>query len=82
MVEVGVGDQDRLDGLDPEAVEGGEELVGLVTGVDDQRIRGVLAAHDEAVLLHRADREHPDVDHFPAACFLFASRRRYMNNSM
>ena len=36
MVEVGVGEQDRVDS-DPELVDDGEDPLGLVAGVDDQR---------------------------------------------
>ena len=63
VIEVGVGDQDRLDGLDPERVDGLDQPLGLVAWVDDQRAIGALLAHDEAVLLHRPDGEHPHVDH-------------------
>ena len=78
VIEVGVGDEDRFDGLDLQAVEGGKEPVRFVTWIDDQRVRGVLLAHDEAVLLHGPDREHAGVDHLPATCCFFRWRRRYM----
>ena len=62
MIEVGVGDEDRLDALDAQALDRGEKLVRLVARIDDHGGGIVLAADDVAVLLHRADREHADVE--------------------
>ena len=39
VIEVTVGDQDRLD-LDPERVGGREQPLGLIAGVDDHRALG------------------------------------------
>ena len=76
VVEVGVGEQDRLDGLDLERLERAEDPLGLVTGIDDHRPVGVLGPHDVGVLLHRADREHAHVEHRRQPPF-FCWRRRY-----
>ena len=62
VVEVGVGDEDRLD-LHPERIDRLDQALGLVAWVDHQRPLGRPLAHDEAVLLHRPDGEHPRVDH-------------------
>ena len=63
MVEVRVRDEDRLDLRDAQVIDRSEQLLGLVTGVDDHRSIVTLLAHQEAVLLDGADGEHPDVDH-------------------
>ena len=88
MIEVGVGDENRLDRPDPKLLDRVEEPVGLVAGIDDQRRARALLAHDEAVLLHRPDREHARVDHLPPALFVpdvpaafRRCRRRYNTNS-
>jgi hypothetical protein len=60
VVEVGVGEQDRVD-PDPELVDKLQDPLGLLAGIDDQPALRALAADDEAVLGHRADREHADV---------------------
>jgi hypothetical protein len=59
---VGVGEQNRLDGH-VEFVDGGDEPLGLVSRVDEQRARAVVATEQEGVLRHGPHREHPDVHH-------------------
>jgi hypothetical protein len=55
VVEVRVGDEDRLD-VEVELVDWAGEPVGLVAGIDQQALRPrAVAAHEERVLLHRAD---------------------------
>ena len=60
VVEVGVREQDRLDG-EPQLLDRGEDPLRLVAGIDDQRPVGAVAAEHEAVLGHHADGEHADV---------------------
>ena len=54
VVEVAVGDQDRLDRR-AELVERGRQRVRLVTRIDQQRLRRALLAGDPGVLLDRPD---------------------------
>ena len=61
VVEVAVGEQDRLD-LAPISLDRGEDPLRLLTGVDDQDAVGALATQQEAVLGDRADGEHLDVE--------------------
>ena len=61
VVEVAVGEEDRLD-LRPARLDRGEDPLGLLAGVDDEHPVGALAAQQEAVLGERADREHLDVE--------------------
>ena len=64
VVEVGVGEQDRLDRRDRRARRAPRAAARpRRRGRRSPRAREPLAADDEAVLLHRPDREHPDVDH-------------------
>ena len=60
VVEVAVGEQDRLDLA--HLPGGGEDPLRLLAGVDDEDAVGALAAQQEAVLGDRADREHLDVE--------------------
>ena len=60
VVEVGVGDEDRVD-PDPELVDHVQDPLGLLARVDDQAAVGAVAAEDEAVLGHLADGEHAHV---------------------
>ena len=68
VVEVGVGEQDRVD-PDPELVDGAEDPLRLLAGVDDQPAVGAVAADDVAVLGHLADGEAADV-HRPRVVLL------------
>ena len=61
VVEVAVGEEDRLD-AHPHLLDRGEDALGLLARVDDQRPVGALAAKQEAVLGDRADGEHLDVE--------------------
>jgi hypothetical protein len=60
VVEVRVREQDAVE-LHSERVDRAEQLVGLVSGVDDQRAVGSLPPEEVGVLLHGPDREHPHV---------------------
>jgi hypothetical protein len=60
VVEVAVGDEDRLD-RHAERLDRLDEALGLVARVDQQRVLGALAAGDPGVLLHRPDGEAADV---------------------
>ena len=61
VIEVAVGDQDRLD-LHPERVDRGQQALGLIAGVDEHGALGVgRGAHDVGVLLHEPDGERPHV---------------------
>ena len=60
VVDVGVREQDRL-GLDAELAHRGLQALGLVAGVDEQRLLGAVGANQVAVLLEGADREHAHV---------------------
>ncbi len=53
----------------PRAFAGLEDPLGLITGVEDHGAVGLRPADDVAVLLHRPDCEHANVDHL-AAFFL------------
>ena len=57
MIDVRVGQQDRLD-LDVEIADRAQQLVDLVAGVDDDRLARPLAPDDEAVLVERRDGPH------------------------
>jgi hypothetical protein len=57
VVEVGVGEEDRVD-LDAELFDRREDPLGLVAWVDDDRVIGALGPGDEAVLGHLADGQH------------------------
>ncbi len=66
VVEVAVGDEDRLD-LDAQLLHGREQPLGLLAGIDDHRPPrlsvGVPArADDVGVLLYRADGERANVE--------------------
>ena len=64
VVEVAVGEEDRLD-RHAHLLDRGQDPLGLLAGVDDQRPVGAVAAQQEAVLGDRADREHLDIEaHF------------------
>jgi hypothetical protein len=67
VVEVTVGDEDRVD-PHPELLDRAEDAVGLLAGVDDQPPLGAVAPQHVAVLGHRTDGEGADV-HQPRACF-------------
>jgi hypothetical protein len=82
VVEVGVGEEDRLDRHDVQGLEGVEQPLGLVARVDDHGALGVRQAHEVAVLLHRPNGEHPCVDHGFGGRARRAMRRRYMKFSM
>ena len=60
VVEVGVGEEDRLD-LEAEVTDRRQDAFGLVARIEDHGPGGVVPACDEAVLLHRPDREHAHV---------------------
>ena len=60
MVDVGVGEQDR-GGLDAQLAHRGLQALGLVAGIDEQRLLGAVRTHQVAVLLEGADGEHPHV---------------------
>ena len=60
VVEVRMREQDRLE-FQPELLDHPDELVGLVAGVEDDRLVRAVATRDERVLLHRPDGEHADV---------------------
>jgi hypothetical protein len=60
VVEVAVGEQDRLDLA--HRTGGGEDPLRLLAGVDDKHAVVALAPHQEAVLGNRPDREHLDVE--------------------
>jgi hypothetical protein len=60
VVEVAVGDQDRVD-LQPEGIDGPEDPLVLLPRIDDQAMVGAVATHDIAVLRDRADGERADV---------------------
>ena len=78
MVEVAVGNQDRVD-LQPEGIDGLEKPVGLLPRIDDQAMVGAVAAHDIAVLRDRANSERADVHHpeiSPAWTVGFACRNK------
>jgi hypothetical protein len=57
---MGVREEDCLD-LQPELADRGEDALGLVAGIEDHRTSGAVRPRDEAVLLHRPDREHAHV---------------------
>jgi hypothetical protein len=59
VVEVRVREQDRLE-VEPELLDGAEELVLLVARIEDHGLVRALAADDVGVLLRRADGEHAD----------------------
>ena len=90
VVEVAVGDEDGLQ-LHAQRVDGLQQALGLIAGVDDDRARGLAGvavgvgthAHDVAVLLHRADGEGADVEaaHLEARVLL-RCRRRYIHMSV
>jgi hypothetical protein len=61
VVEVAVGDEDRLD-LRPGRLDRRQDPLLLLTGVDDQQPVGVLAPEQEAVLGDGTNREHLDVE--------------------
>ena len=83
VVEVAVGDQDRLD-LGAGLLDLGEDPLRLLARVDDQRLVGALAADDEAVLGDRADGELANLEaHEPSPARIRArSRRRHIIMSM
>ena len=86
MVEVAVGDEDRLD-LRPARLHRRQDPLGLLAGVDDQQLVGALAPEQEAVLGDGADREHLDVEghgtlYSPRARIRARSRRRHIAMSM
>ena len=86
VVEVAVGDEDRLD-LAARRLDRGEDPLGLLAGVDDQQPVGALAAEQEAVLGDRADGEHLDLERHrrsapPRARIRARSRRRHIIMSM
>ena len=84
VVEVAVGEQDRLD-LGPIASARGEDPLRLLARVDDEDAVGALAAQQEAVLGDRADGEHLDVEAIGsslASAIRARSRRRHMVMSM
>jgi hypothetical protein len=56
VVDVGVGDDDLLDG-EVVLIEDGDDAGDLVAGVDDDGFEGDLVAQDGAVALQRADGE-------------------------
>ena len=62
MIEVRVRQQDRLD-RQAEIVDGREDPLGLVAGVEDHGPVRPIATRDEAVLRDGADGEHPNVHH-------------------
>ncbi len=61
VVEVTVRDQDRLD-LDAELVDRAPQAIGLLAGIDQQRLGGPRRSHDVGVLLNRTDGEGADVE--------------------
>ncbi len=67
VVEVRVREQDRLH---RRVLDGGDQALGLVARIDDER--AVAVADDEAVLLHLPDGEHLDVHQRAACCFELA----------
>ena len=86
VVEMAVGDQDRLD-LDAERGRRIEQALRLFAGVDHQRaVCLCVGAHEVGVLLNWADRERTDVDHFepalPTCLALLATRRLYSQLSV
>lgn len=60
MVEVAVGEQDRLE-RDPELIERGQQPRSLLTRIDDQAAIGTFATEDVAVLGHRSHGVGVDV---------------------
>ena len=61
MVDVGVGDDDLLEG-ELVAGKGGDDAGDVVAGIDDDRLVGGFVSEDGAVALERADYED-FVDH-------------------
>ena len=60
VVDVGVGEQDRVE-RHAQPLDRAQQLLRLVARIDDHRAVGAVAADQEAVLLDQPDREHPHV---------------------
>jgi hypothetical protein len=80
VIEVAMGQQDRLNRVDLECAQRLQNPLGLVTRVHDHGGRRVRPTDHVAVLLHRPDREHPRVDHVVGGPCL-RIRRRHRNVS-
>src|SRR5205807_6305170 len=82
VVEMRVGEQDRLE-LDAEVLDGVQQPIGLLAGVDHEGAGRVLRADEERVLLDRADGEHADVEaHRSLPSARWRWRRRYIHRSV
>jgi hypothetical protein len=60
VVEVRVGEQDRVE-RDAAGLDRLQQARRLLAGIDDDRMVAAPRAQEKAVLLHRADGEHRDV---------------------
>ena len=83
VVEVAMGDEDRLDRR-PRRLDRRQDPLRLLTGIDDQQPIRVPAPEQEAVLGDGADRKHLGVErHYsPRARIRARSRRRHIAMSM
>ena len=57
VVQMAVGEPDALDG-DAGLGDGGEDLIDVAAGIDDDRLLGGVVPQDGAVLLEWGDRYH------------------------
>jgi hypothetical protein len=75
VVEVRVREQDGIE-RDARVLDRLQQARRLVARVDHDRPVAALRAHEKAVLLYEADREHPDVErHQPVTYLAFEGLR-------